>query len=55
LLVGSSEAKKAPGLASSYGSPRRKTPKKRHKINREKIGFGFFVDFLQKLFDAIFL
>jgi hypothetical protein len=60
-LVGSSEAKKVPGLARfppdifivfSYS---RETPKNVIKLNREKIGFGFFVDFFVKLFDTIVL
>jgi hypothetical protein len=36
-------------------SPHRETPKNVRKKNREKVGFGFLVNFLLKLFDTIFL
>jgi hypothetical protein len=35
--------------------PHRETPENAINKNREKMGFGFFVDFLLKLFDMIFV
>jgi hypothetical protein len=35
-------------------SPHRETPKNVIKKNREKVGFGFLVEFFEKLFDTIF-
>jgi hypothetical protein len=56
-LVGSSEAKKVPGLVRFFpdffivflNSPHRETPKNVIKKSR-KIGFGFFVVFFAKTF-----
>jgi hypothetical protein len=53
-----SEAKKGPGSDLFFdifkmvllNSPRRETPKNVIKNNRQKISFGFFVDFFVKAF-----
>jgi len=62
-LVGSSEAKKVPGLVRFFwgdflivflNSPHRETPKNVIKKIEKKLVWDFVVDFFEKVFDTVF-